>query len=98
MKKLAIFLAVLLGIFFTACKQQSSVELTEAQKADIEKQVLGQWDKISAFVEKADAGGFTSFMSKDEFLEMISQGRAFSTRQEYADTVAVWFGQGKALK
>ncbi|MHC1708782.1 MAG: nuclear transport factor 2 family protein [Bacteroidales bacterium] len=81
----------------TACKP-SDKTMTDAQKASIEKQVSEQWAKISESVEKSDGEAFSSFLSNTGFLSMSSQGTAFNSRQEYADTVTFWFKQRKGAE
>jgi len=95
MKKLLFLFIFLAGLVFTSCEDKSPV-LTETQKAAIEKQVLEQWEKIGAAIENADAQGYASFLSYDGFFNMFSQGYSYCTREQYVDTVKVWFGQRKS--
>ena len=88
MKKYIFYLILFL---FIGC-QKTNPPLTETQKAEIERQVMEQWDKLDACVEKSDAEGFMNFFSTNEFLGMYSGGTVFQKRNEYADTVKVWFG------
>lgn len=91
MKKHFTIFTVLACVLFTACTNNPKL-LTDARKADIEKQVLEQWGRITAAVEKADAESFISYLSPDGFLDMYSQGMRFAGRAQYADTVKSWFG------
>lgn len=92
MKKYFVFFPLLVCVIFTSCRS-TCPPLTDAQKAGIEKQILGQWDKIIATIERADAESYSSYLSTDEFLGMYSQGLQFVSRDQYADTVKSWFGQ-----
>jgi len=77
-------------VLVTAC-MNTPKPLTDTQKTDIEKQVLEQWGKITAAVEKADAGTYSSFLSDYGFLGMYSQGTHFASKTQYADSVKSWF-------
>jgi ketosteroid isomerase-like protein len=97
MKK-SLFLWVLIsGLAFSSCKNPAG-DLTATQKADIEKQVLEQWDKLNLTLEKADAAGYLSFLSTDGFLGMHSEGTQFLTRESYADSVKAWFEPRKSCE
>ena len=90
MKKHLVILTILACVLLTACMNTPKL-LTDTQKTDIEKQVLEQWSKITAAVEKADAGTYSAFLSNDGFLGMYSQGMQFVSRAQYADSVKSWF-------
>lgn len=90
MKNLLFFFVFMAGITFTACNTPPKL-LTDSDKNAIEKQILDQWKKAGAMVEKADAEGYLSAFSSNEFLGMSSAGKQFVSMTEYSDSVKVWF-------
>jgi ketosteroid isomerase-like protein len=95
MKKHLLFFVLLLSIIVTACKTQCP-PLTDSQKADIEKQILGLWDKITIPIEKVDIDGYSAFISSDEFLGMYSGGSIFHSKAELIDSMRIWFSDRKS--
>jgi len=88
MKKLLSFTFLVAAIFLFACKNQCP-PLTDSQKADIEKQILEQWDKITISVEKADIDDYSDFLSYDDFKAYLRSGMVLTSREEYLDTIRV---------
>jgi len=97
MKKHLFLIGLMVILFFGACKNPNP-QLTGAQKAVIEKQVLDQLEKMNVSVEKADADDYNAFLSSNNFLSMISQGTPFFTRDDYANAVKDWFSQRKSVE
>ena len=97
MKNHLFFFLLLATIMVTACMAPPPT-LTDSQKAAIEKQILEQWGKVSVAVEKADAEGYTAYLSSKEFLSMSSEGKTFQSSEEYADSVKVWFSARKSVE
>ena len=97
MKKLLFIFILMTGIVFTSCTT-SGPQLTELQKAAIEKQILEQWKQIGSCVEKADAAGYAACFSTNGFLAMYSEGKPFLSRGEYCDSVKVWFSARKSTE
>ncbi len=97
MKKTA-FLSVTLIVFWISACQQPCPPLSDTQKSEIEKQVLTTWDQINIPIEKADAEGFLSYFSTNEFIAMFSGGNSFYSLKEYSDSVKTWFGPRKSTE
>jgi hypothetical protein len=95
MKKHLLFLILLLSIIVSACKTQCP-PITDAQKADIEKQILGIWDKITIGIEKADIESYSEFFSSDEFIATYAGAVAYHSKAELIDTIRVWFSNRKS--
>ncbi len=94
MKNSLFFVVLLAGILLSAC-QTACPSLTDAQKAEIEKQIVEQWGKIGLAVQKADADSYATFFSSDRFQAMYSEGTQFLSLKEYSDSVKVWFSARK---
>ena len=95
MRKHLLFFVLLLSIFYSACKIKCP-PLTDSQKADIEKEILEQWDKMKISIEKADIVSITGFYSTDEFEAYLMRGEIISSREAYLDTLRVWFSNRKS--
>ena len=89
MKRL-LFFVFMAGLAFMACNNTPTL-LTDSGRSAIEKQILEQWKKAATMVEKADAEGYLSAFSSNEFLGMSSAGKQFVSMTEYSDSVKVWF-------
>ena len=97
MKNSLFFVILMASILLSACQMPNPVP-SDAQKAEIEKQIIEQWGKLGHTVKTADAEGFTSFFSSDKFLAMYSEGTQFLSLKEYSDSVKVWFSVRKGTE
>jgi hypothetical protein len=95
MKKNLLFFILMLGIIFSACKTQNP-PLTDAQKAEIEKQILELSNTIANTAEKLDINGYSAFLSSDEFIASYLGGSAFQSKAEWVDSVGVWWSKRKS--
>ena len=96
MRKQLLLFALLLSIFFSACKTQCP-PLTDSQKADIEKQIRELWDKLTIPILNADADGYAPFISSDEFIADYEGGTlALRSKTELIDTLRNWFSNRKS--
>ena len=95
MKKHLFIFVLLLCTIISACKNQCP-PLTNSQKADIEKQILDLWNKITIPIEKADIDGYAPFVSSDEFIASYGGGTvALRSKSELIDTLRTWFSNRK---
>ncbi len=88
-KYLWFFIAVML-ILGAGCQQKPAI-LTDAEKAEIEKQILGQWNQAIASVGKLDADAWLANFSTTHFLAHLFSGQIILSRQEYLETVKGWW-------
>lgn len=90
MKKCIYLIAMVISFSIVGCTSKQTPNITDKQRAEIEKEVSGQWELFLKAVEKADANEFCTFLS-DQFIAMYSQGHSFAGRQTYCDSVKSWF-------
>lgn len=89
MSKYYFIVLVMTGILFSGCSDQNP-EFSAGEKSLIEKQILDQWEKISAAIENSDSEGFAAFISPD-LIVMSSNGLVFYSKTAYIDKVRNWF-------
>jgi len=94
MKKKLLFLALLLSIVVAACTTKCP-PLTDAQKADIEKQVLVVWDKYMNAWEKADFDSLADVYSSNEFITCYNGGFVQNSKEQIFDSVRLGFNRRK---
>jgi len=89
-----IYAVVLLAV--TSC--QVKTELTDDQKASIEKELKIQNDGIISALNQLDANALSEYFSKDEFISVNSGINYFSTRSVFLDSVTYWFSKRESQR
>ncbi len=97
MKKHLLFLVLLLSIIVLACKTQCP-PLTDAQKADIEKEILELTNKMNDLAEKSDVAKWSELISSAEFLGWSSEGKLYQSREIWLDSMSVWMNSRESLE
>ncbi len=96
MKKHLFFLVILLSMVFSACTTQCP-PLTDAQKADIEKEILGLTNKLLNSAEKSDIPNWSDLLSSTEFLGWSLGGTVYQSREIWLDSIGAWWNRWKNL-
>ncbi len=96
MKKYLWMIYVIVLLANTSC--QVKTELTDEQKASIEKELKIQNDGIISALNQLDANALSEYFSKDEFISVNSNVNSFPTRSAWVDSVKYWFSMRKNQK
>ena len=89
MKKYLWSTAAIILMAIASC--QVNTELTDEQKATIEKEVKAQFDGFLSAVNQLDANAATDYQSKDKFISYTLNTYFLSTRNMMVDTIKNWF-------
>lgn len=90
MKTLAIICLGLILLTSLTCQQKLAM-LTDAQKAEIEKQVTDRQLTLFKILNDKDPQAFSQLLSSMHFSTYISQSGSYWNRQALIDTVKAWW-------
>jgi ketosteroid isomerase-like protein len=77
---------------------QVKTELTDEQKAAIEKEVKDQYDRVISALEKVDVNAFTEYLSKDNFIAYNGNLNNISNRSAFIDSLTNWYSFRESQK
>jgi len=67
------------------------MKLLHVEEKTIKKEVKDQFDKFVASLNAADAGAWSRFYSRDDFLSTVAGVDCYGSRSEWIDTVTSYF-------
>ncbi len=77
-------------VFLVGCQQQQRT-LADAESTAIQKEVSDQFNQLVLAVNRLDAGAWSRFYSKDDFISAVVGTDYYGTRSEWVDTITKYF-------
>lgn len=87
-----VFLVLLLG-----CGQQQQT-FTETEKETIQKEVKAQFNQLVSAVNQLNAGAWSNYYSKDEFLSAIASADSYTKRSAWVDAITNYFSMRERMQ